>query len=272
MHKIYLSIILVSFVFLCFGTELYGQNGGRPDQATFTDPETSLWLGGYGTFRLSDKFFWAGEFHFRRTQHNGVPFLGRMAQLYNRHGIQWIPNKRFSAVFGGVLRFDFTPEPGNDDFKTFILEPRLWHEYTFVMPFSRFNIYHRLRFEHRWSKTPLRGDEYIYRNRYRYKFLMKIPLNSRELQPGTVYFSPDIELILQSGSPVIDNPMEDLRLFPALSYIYTPQLTFSGGMMYTIGQESFSGAHYGSRWIMRFNVYMSFDFRSIDDRVPELRY
>jgi len=101
---------------------------------------------------------------------------------------------------------------------------------------------------------------------------MKIPLNSRELQPGTWYFSPDIELIMQSGSPVIDSPLEDLRIFPTLSYIYSPQFTFSGGLMYTTGQELNNGAVFRQRWIPRLNVYMSLDFRKIDERVPEVRF
>jgi len=263
-------LFFMGFAIFLGATQLQSQE--RPESSVFEDPETSLWLGGYGTFRLSEKFFWHGELHYRRSGYEGTPFLGRMGQIYNRHGLKWIPNKKFKAIVGGVLRLNFTPDPGNDDFEHIVLEPRIWHEYTFVMPFSRFYIYHRLRFEHRWSRRNLPGDEYIYRNRYRYKFLMKIPLNSRELQPGTWYFSPDIELIMQSGSPVIDSPLEDLRIFPTLSYIYSPQFTFSGGLMYTTGQELNNGAVFRQRWIPRLNVYMSLDFRKIDERVPEVRF
>ncbi len=263
-------VLFIGFALFLGLSQLQSQE--RPERSVFEDPETSLWLGGYGTFRLSEKFYWHGELHYRRSGYQGTPFVGRMGQIYNRHGLKWIPNKKFKAIVGGVLRLNFTPEPENDNFERLVLEPRIWHEYTFVMPFSRFNIYHRLRIEHRWSRRNIPGDTYIYRNRYRYKILMKIPINSRELQPGTWYFSPDIELIMQSGSPVVDSPMEDLRIFPTVAYIYSPQFTFSGGLMHTTGQQLNNGAVFRQRWIPRLNVYMSLDFRKIEDRIPEVQF
>lgn len=263
-------LLFIAFFMLILWSPLQSQE--RPDRAVFEDPETSFWLGGYGTFRLSEKFFWAGELHYRRSEYDGTPFIGRMGQIYNRHGLQWIPNKKFKMTVGGVLRLDFSSDPKSDEYKDLVLEPRIWHEYLFVLPFSRFNMYHRIRIEHRWNRSTRIGSEYSYRNRYRYKFLMKIPLNSRELQPGTCYFSPDVELIMQSGSPVIDSPVEDLRIFPTVAYIYSPQITFSGGVMYTFGQRISNGAVYRQRWIPRLNVYLSLDFRKIDERVPEVRF
>jgi len=270
MPRLYIIVIIL----FGFGpwSELKSQGDERPSQSVFEDPETSMWLGAYGTFQLSDKFYWHGELHYRRTEHEGTAFIGRMGQIYNRHGLKWIPNKKFKAVVGGVLRLNFTPEPGSDDFDYIALEPRIWHEYTFVMPFSRFNIYHRLRFEHRWSRSNRKADNYVYRNRYRYKVLMKIPLNSKGFQSGTWYFSPDVELIMKSGKPVVDSPMEDLRIFPHFAYIYSPQITFSGGLMYTTGQNLSNGAVYRERWIPRLNVYLFFDFRDIEQRVPEVQF
>jgi hypothetical protein len=243
----------------------------QPTNMRFSEPTTFLWLGNYGTFRLSDKFFWTGEFHYRRTQYNDVPFVGRMAQLYNRHGVMWVPTKRFSMTLGGVLRFDFTPEPGNADFEAFVLEPRIWHEYMFVMPFEKFMVYHRLRFEHRWSRRANIGDDYIFRNRYRYKFQMKIPINSDKLMPGTWYLSPDIEIIMQSGKSITSQPLEDLRLFPHVAYIANSRWTYSGGLMWTTGQEFFDSALYRNRWIARLNVYLSLDFRKFESKIPQIR-
>lgn len=268
MFKIYKQTLIVSTL-IFYGVLIHAQD--RPLEMSFSDPTTSFWLGNYGTFRLSDQFFWSGEFHFRRTQYNGVPFIGRMAQLYNRHGLMWVPSKKFSMTLGGVLRIDFTPEPGNLDFKPLVLEPRIWHEYMFVMPFERFMIYHRLRFEHRWSRSTRIGEDYIFRTRYRYKFQMKIPLNSERLMPGTFYASPDVELIMQSGKSIIDQPFEDLRIFPHVGYILNSKLSFSAGMMWTTGQEFFDASQYRSRWVARINVYLSMDFRKFESKIPQVR-
>lgn len=58
--------------------------------------------------------------HYRRTEYNDVPYVGRMAQIYNRHGVKYLFSKNFNATVGGVLRLDFTPEPGNKTLKKWL--------------------------------------------------------------------------------------------------------------------------------------------------------
>lgn len=277
-HLITYQVLLAMLFCLCRMTSLQaqspddGKDNEHPEKSVLSDPATYLWVGSYANNRISDKFFWHGELHYRRTQYDGTPFVGRMAQLYNRHGLKYVPTKNFSATAGGVLRLDFTPEPENNDLKDILLEPRIWHEYIFAMPFPRFRIYHRIRIEHRWSR---RGFEkgpapWDYRNRFRYKFLMKIPLNNKKLIPGTVYFSPDIELIMQSGEIISDNPFEDLRLYPSFAYIANPRMSYSIGAMWTTGQQSNGGYQYKNRWVLKLNAYLSFDFRKFQKKIPEV--
>jgi len=249
---------------------VFAQSNGAPSKAQFNPTGTNLWLGSYGNIRITEKLFWAGELHYRRTEHNNTPYIGRIAQVYNRHGIKYVYSRNLSATFGGVLRLNFTPEPGNTNFNFLVLEPRVWYEFLFAMPFPRLMVYHRLRFEHRWLKSNRVGADFNYRTRYRYKFLMKIPLNKPTLSPGTYYFSPDIEIIMQSGPSVAANPFEDLRLFPHVGYIFNPRIGGSFGMMYTTGQQDFMGYSYRQRWIMRFNVYISLDFRKFESKIPEI--
>lgn len=275
--KIFYYLAFRFLVVLCFITFWNTQSQSLPElQKEFDSPEVSildepqslLWLGSYGTFRLSEKFYWHAELHVRRRENSNQLFYGDMAQIYNRHGLKYIPVKNFSATLGGVLRIDWGDKDG-EDFNDIVYEPRIWHEYIWTMPFERFRIYHRIRIEHRWKRGFEKGAEYNFRNRWRYKFLMKIPLNKPKLEPGAFYFSPDIELIMQSGKPVVDNPFEDIRLFPTFAYIASPRLTYSAGMMYTTGQTSDSGYIYRQRWIFRFNVYFNIDLRKFDERIPE---
>lgn len=102
--------------------------------------------------------------------------------------------------------------------------------------------------------------------------MANIPLNTPDMRPGTFFFSPDVELIMQSGNPVIDSPMEDLRIQPILGYLATPNIKYTMSMMYTTGQSLNDGAIYSERWIFRFNVYWSLDFRKFDKKIPDTRF
>lgn len=241
-----------------------------PSSSTFDDPENELWLGTYGNFRLTEKLYWAGEFHFRTNGSSQTPLVDHLSKLYNRHGLKYVHSKKFSATVGGVLRLNFSPDGNQGESKALVLEPRIWHEYVFAIPFERFMIYHRIRLEHRWSKPNLDNAEFRYRNRYRYMIQAKIPINNRKLIPGTYYFAPFVELIMQSGKSVVGNPMEDLRLYPHFGYIFNPRISASAGLLYTTGQSSSQGYSYRRRWIPRLNLYISLDLRKDEYKVPEI--
>ena len=261
--------ILVFTLFLIFFTTKKGNSQER--QATFEDPGTSLWLGSFNKFRLSEKFFWRAEIHYRRENYEGTPFIGRLAQIYNRHAINYLVSPRFNVSLGWVLRLDFTPEPGNLDFDHIVPEPRIWHEYLFVMPFPKFQVYHKIRLEHRWSRTSNVGSDWIFRNRWRYKFFMSIPVNKPELIPGAIFLNPDVEIIMQSGSPIVDSPFEDLRIYPSVGYIVSPSVTYTAGLMYTTGQNINDGSTYRQRFVLRINAYVSLDFRKEERKIPSVR-
>lgn len=259
----------IFFLAILLPLSVYTQD--RPEATITKKPQTFVWLNTYGKIKMSEKWYWTAETHFRTQEYNNTDYVGRFAQWYNRHGAQYIFNSNFSATAGFVLRFNFTPEPGNEDFEKVVLEPRFWHEYMFSVPLFDFMAYHRLRFEHRFSRSNLKGSDYNYRNRYRYKFFLTIPINDSELKPGTFYFQPDVEIILQSGNPVIDSPVDDLRLSPKIGYIASPRLKYSLAMMYTTGQTLDDGAIYNSRWILNFNVYFNLDFRKLEKRIPQTK-
>lgn len=258
--KRYLYCLLFLLAGLIFYTgKLQAQE--VPEHAKMKAPYTALWMNSYANFRLTDKLFWHGELHIRGTAHENTPFFGKMSKWYNRHGIKYLFSETFSGTWGGVFRGNFTPDPGNDNYHTMVPEYRIWHEYNFANPFPGFMAYHRIRIEHRWSRSNKKGAGFTFRNRWRYKFQIKYPLNKPSLSPGAFYINPDIELIMQSGKAVVDSPMEDLRLLGAVGYISSPRVKYATGLMYTMGQSLEAGYQYRNRWIWRFHMYVSLDMR-----------
>ncbi|MFO7720525.1 MAG: DUF2490 domain-containing protein [Gillisia sp.] len=264
------TIYLIVLVIFGFFGQMQAQEE-RPETSQTSSPSSAMWLGTYGKFRLSDKLYWDAQFHYRRVGDEDLRYAGRMAQIYNRHALNYRVADNFSVSLGPVLRLNFSPDPGNSEFEDLVLEPRIWHEYLFAMPFPRFMVYHRLRIEHRWSRGNRVDAEWIYRDRWRYKFYMNIPINNDKLVPGTFYFSPDFEIIMQSGKAIIDSPLEDFRVNPTIGYIASPRTKYTVSMMYTTGQSLDAGYNFNSRWVFRLNLYLSLDFRKMESKIPATR-
>lgn len=241
------------------------------NQAMFADPNTNLWMGTYGKFQLTEKLYWDAQFHYRTGGYEETPFVGRLEQIYNRHGLSYRFRPNFLVTVGGVLRLNFTPQPGNPNFEPVRPEPRIWHEYVWSIPYKRVIVYHRIRIEHRWSIGNGVNADWIYRDRWRYKFFMVVPLFKPTLNAKTWFFTPDVEIIMQSGKPVGGSPLEDLRIYPQIGYVQNARYKYTAGLMYTTGQSLADPFQYGQRWVIRANVYVSLDFRKTADKIPEIR-
>jgi hypothetical protein len=240
-----------------------------PLESKYKEPVTKTWINTYGNIRISKRLFWVAQTHFRFEETEATPFVGQVAQIYNRHAIGYIYNKKINAALGGVLRLNFNTDETSED-RNLVPEWRIWHQYQFAMPLYSAMIYHRLRIEHRWTQGFEDNSEYVFRNRYRYMFRAKIPLNSHKLEPKTLYVSPEAELIMQSGKVVVASPMEDLRLTTTMGYIVTPRLTFAAGLMYSQGQQLSNGGIFKQAWTLRFHMYFSPDFRKVRDKLPSI--
>ena len=241
------------------------------DESEFKDSETQVWYNTYGIIRISNRLFWDAQTHFRFQETEDVPFMGQIAQIYNRHAIGYIYSKYFNFCVGGVLRVNFNTDEDSLD-RPVVPEWRIWHQYQFAMPLSNIMIYHRIRIEHRWTQGFEENSEFIFRNRWRYMFRLKAPLTRPRLEPKTLYISPEAELIMQSGKAVVDSPMEDLRMTTTLGYILNPRLTLAGGLMYSFGQDLADGSVYKPKWTVRFHLYFAPDFRKTKNKLPAIHF
>ena len=268
------TYIIKGLFLFCFLTAFHGISQEEepevlPEYSKYKDLSTKTWINTYGNIRIGKRLFWDAQTHLRLEETEATPFVGQVAQVYNRHAIGYIHSKYFNVRLGGVLRLNFNTDEASTD-RNLVPEWRIWHQYQFAQALESMMIYHRIRIEHRWTQGFAENSEYIFRNRWRYMFRMKIPLNNHKLKPKTLYVAPEAELIMQSGKAVVASPMEDLRLTTTLGYILTPRLTVAAGAMYSQGQDLANGGFFKHSWAMRFHVYFSPDFRKVKNKLPEI--
>jgi hypothetical protein len=266
--KRFIGLLYLILVFLTWSS-LAQEGEILPKESEFKDPKSKLWVNTYGKIRISKRLYWDAQTHFRFEETENTPFLGQVGQLYNRHAIGYIYSKKINFSLGGVLRLNFNTDEDSED-RNLVPEWRIWHQYQFAMPVYRAMVYHRLRIEHRWTQGFENDSEYIFRNRWRYMFRAKIPLNSHKLEPKTLYVAPESELIMQSGKAVVGSVMEDLRLTATLGYILTPRLTLAAGGMYSMGQDLKNAGVFKQTFTLRVHMYYSPDFRRVRNKLPAI--
>ena len=256
---------------LCSVLTLWGQKSQSAPATNFKPVESRLWINTYGNIRITDKLSWIAQTHFRFREGNDLKFAGQIGQIYNRHALSYRFSKTFNASLGGVLRVNFNTYDLSEGEESVVPEYRIWHEYLFLVPLERLNIYHRIRLEHRWSRGFGTNSSFIFRNRWRYMVNVKIPVNKPKLGPATFYISPEAELIMQSGKAVGNSPLEDLRLHASFGYVLSPQVTLATGLMYSMGQKLGYGDIYHQKLTIRTHLYFSPDLRRIQHRIPLLK-
>ncbi|MGY6562818.1 MAG: DUF2490 domain-containing protein [Luteibaculaceae bacterium] len=275
MHKNYIYKQLFVFISSALFSTVFGTVCAQetaPERSTSEVAETGIWNGLYLRGRLSEKFLYYGEHHLRtrNSLDNTWDFAGRMRQIYNRAGLLYVPNEYFNVIVGPTLVWNFSPVPGSSDFETTTLEPRIWHQWLFTMPYiGRVKFYHQFRFEHRWKRDNDIGADFQYTDRYRYKVFAYIPVNKKKLTNKTFFVAPSAEIFMQTGREVIRNHFEDFRVYTAVGYIFNSKYTFFGGHMWTSGPRA-SGFEFRESHIIRLNLFYNFDLRNPNKLVPNI--
>lgn len=65
-----------------------------PETSQYKGPKTKVWFNTYGNIRIGKRFFWDAQTHFRFQETKNTPFIGQIGQIYNRHAIGYIFDKR----------------------------------------------------------------------------------------------------------------------------------------------------------------------------------
>lgn len=241
--------------------------GETPAGITNTPAQTAWWQGQYFKARISDRFFYYHEVHYRRINSidNRLDFIGRAGQVYNRPGITYLVNKSFEVTLGAVTTVRFSPDPSDDNLNRAIPDLRIWHQYLFAQKMGRFKFLHQFRIEHRWKPGFEKDAKTDYTNRWRYKISMYIPLNKPHMEDKTWYLYPSNEFFFESGPKKL-SLFEENRLYVATGYTYG-NWQFFVGWMYTYGPNQSEYGVYRTRHILRTNVALNLDLRK-DKKFP----
>jgi hypothetical protein len=119
-------------------------------------------------------------------------------------------------------------------------EHRIWQQVMYKHNLGRLKVDHRVRLEQRFIQVHSRDasndviDEgYTNKqNRIRYRFMARLPLNHKALDPKTLFASTYNEVMYSWGKKITFNEPDQNRVFTGLGYQFTPALSLQGGFIY----------------------------------------
>jgi len=225
-----------------------------PTDEKSIDHTSGLWLGTYTKYKLSDKWFYYGEYHYRRRN----DFIRDMAQIYLRFGATYRHSDAFELTGGVVTPIYWATNQQAPDIDKVVMQYRFWEQMLFVQHLERSKIYHQLRFEQRWARKYQIGSPYKLTHRFRYKFSTYIPINNHHLVPGTYFASLYDEIFIQAGKSIQYNYFEDNRLFLGLGYVLNENIQLQAGYMWSF-RHAGGPYKYEHRHIPRVSFYHSLD-------------
>ena len=166
-----------------------------------------------------------------------VELQTRSNELFNQFyyyetkgGISYDVAKNYTALIGTGRYYTAAMPVMNQPQVT---EFRLWEQMTVSQFLDRIKIEHRYRAEQRW----LNG---IYRNRFRYRLNLAVPLNHPKIQPDTYFVSVFDEVFLNNVAP----HFERNRFSAALGYQFDKSLSLQAGWL---NQYNYSLAAAGAK-------------------------
>jgi len=172
--KAQMYVLLFIFSLITFSAKAQNDKTGVFAIATITMPgDSATRWGGYIELQTrSNKFF--NQFFYYET----------------KGGISYDIANNYTALLGGGRYV--TDE--NDLGLTPNTEFRMWEQMTVNSFLDRVKFEHRYRAEQRWVNG-------IYRNRFRYRLSMVIPLNNKKVSPGTFFIGVFDEVFFNNKAP-----------------------------------------------------------------------
>ena len=206
---------------------------------TFSQPkETGNWIMYFGTNTISDNFSLHTEIQYRN--HTIAPV--NIEQLLLRTGLNYhFSNKAFVTVgYGYIEGYQFESKQKAPE----SIEHRIWQQFILKNELGRVKFEHRYRVEQRWITEE-------FRNRFRYRVMLFVPLNDTEIERGTVFIGLYDEVFLNDRRDLFDRN----RLYGALGYQIDSNIGIQvGGLRQVLNDFA--------KWYLQVAITFNTDFRN----------
>lgn len=169
--------------------------------------------------KLNDK--WAIPLEYQWRRHN---FYEDWQQSLLRIGAEYtLPSKiSITGGYGWIRTYEYGDQPIAHDFN----EHRIWEQVAFTNKFPRFELNHRYRLEQRflenWILNSNTGNyeksDGLFRQRLRYRAMLNIPLNKKEMGDKTLFLNLNNEVFLGFGKGIGKNILDQNRAIFALAW------------------------------------------------------
>ena len=169
-------------------------------------------------------------------------------------GASYAINKNFSFLLG-VGKYLTYADDG--DFKGPLVsnETRNWQQLTISHYLERIKFEHRYRVEQRWISTG-------YRNRFRYRLNMDIPLHNKKLEPKTFYLSAFNEIFLTNREPFFQRN----RVFGGVGYKVNKNIVILSGVLH---QFDYQPGKKTNKNFLQLNCFIELNLKHVSgDKIP----
>ncbi len=172
------------------------------------------WLMYFGTNKISNKLSIHSEVQYRN--HTVAPV--NTEQLLLRTGLNFhmAKNAILTAGYGYVAGHVYESEQTTPESE----ESRIFQQFILTNKVGRIKFEHRYRFEQRWVNK-------VYKNRYRYRLMLFIPLNKKAIEKGTLFLGIYDEIFINDKETIFDRN----RLYGALGYQLRSNTGIQAGLL-----------------------------------------
>jgi hypothetical protein len=177
--------------------------------------ETGTWFMYFGNQKLNQKWNWHNELQYRNYN-----FIGDTNQLILRTGVGYNLTEDNNNLLMGYAFINTQKYLTNTDQKVDSNEHRVFQQFITRQSFGRIFLQHRYRIEERFIPND-------FQIRFRYLLGINIPINKKNLEKNTVYFSAYDEIFINADNPLFDRN----RLYGAIGYFIHKNIKIEAGFM-----------------------------------------
>jgi len=227
--------------------------------------QTNGWIFYTGNHKLTEKWGIHTDVQIRRSE-----FFKEWQQLQLRAGLEYYFSKSMSVTAGysfintwpyGQFAEEVNPKFNHYEFA----EHRIWQQFQTKQQFGRLYTQNRFRLEQRWTEHKvISGEEYVrdefqYKNRVRYRYMIQIPLTHKEMEDNTLFFQWSDEVFVNFGKGVKSNLLDQNRMYFALGWRFNPHFNIQLGYMNQFIQKS-DGVHKENNHTAQVSITYNLDF------------